>query len=105
MNARLQRGLWALAFLTLTGCGDTADSLLRTGVNCKSEFTDRLMKVTDEPSAKKFIEHHLKVFTEKHKNLNDKWDKWIKEIEDDYRGKLRVVAIASTAAPGTEQWE
>jgi hypothetical protein len=89
----------------LTGCGDSADSLLRTGVNYKSELTDRLMKVTDEASAKKFIDHHMKVFSEKNKNLNDKWDKWIKEIEDDYRGKVRVINIKSTAAPGTDEWE
>src|SRR5262249_20900856 len=46
-----------------------------------------------------------KAFIEKNKNLNDKWDKWIKDIEDDYRGKVRVVAITSTASPGDEQWE
>ena len=45
------------------------------------------------------------MFIDKNKNLNDKWDKWIKEIEDDYRGKVRVVNVASTGAPGDEQWE
>jgi hypothetical protein len=105
MSKHLRRGLCVLSLLALTGCGDSADTLLRTGINYKSELTDRLMKVTDEDSARKFIDQHMKTFTDKNKNLNDKWDKWIKEIEDDYRGKMRVVNITSTGAPGSEQWE
>ena len=100
MSRRLQRGLWLCGLLTLIGCGDSADSLLRTGINCKSELTDRLSKVTDEPSARNFIDQTLKVYTDKNKALSDKWDKWIKEIEDDpYRGKVRVVNITSSGPP------
>jgi hypothetical protein len=105
MSRHLRRGFGILSILAIAGCGDTADTLLRTGSNYKSELTDRLMKVTDEQSARAFIDQTMKTFTEKNKALSDKWEKWIKEIEDDYRGKLRVVNITSSGQPGSEQWE
>jgi hypothetical protein len=106
MNARLARSFFLLGLVTAAGCGDTADTILRSGANSRSELTDRLMKVTDEASGKKFIDYHLKNYTEKSKALDEKWLKWIKDIEDDYgRGKKKVIAFTTTGAPGTEQWE
>jgi len=89
----------------LTGCGDTADTLLRTGVNYKSELTDSMMKIKDEESAKKFLDYTLKNYVEKNRLLNEKWDKFIKDIEDDFRGKKRVIKFKTNADPGTEEWE
>jgi hypothetical protein len=104
MNKRLRCGLWLVSLLGVAGCGDTPETMLRTSINSKAELTDRLTKVTDEPSAKKFIEHYLKNYTEKNKALNDKWEKWIKEIEDGYRQKVRVL-VTSKNAPGSPEWE
>jgi hypothetical protein len=105
LKTHLRRGLFLLGVLTLSGCGDSADTLLRTATNFKSEITDRLMKVTDEPSAKKYTDY-MKTCMDKNRDLDEKWQKWIKDIEDDFRKeKKRVVQFKSDAAPGTEQWE
>lgn len=106
MNVRVRPGLWALGLLTLTGCGDTSDTVLRTALNRKCETTDRLMKVTDEESAKKYLDPYLRGQTDRFKDLDDKWQKIIRDIEDDFRGKnLRVITFNSTGAPGSEQWQ
>jgi hypothetical protein len=105
VNILLRRTLWVLCPLILTGCGDSADTLLRTGVNYKSELTDTLMKVKDEESAKKFLEFTIKNYLEKNRILNEKWDKFIKDIEDDFRGKKKVIKFKTNADPGTEEWE
>ena len=63
------------------------------------------MKVTDEQSAKKFADFYLKNYTETNRQLDERWQKWIKDIEDDYRGKKRVVQFKSNGAPGSEEWE
>jgi hypothetical protein len=106
MNQRPRRLFLSLGLLALTGCGDSADSLLRTATNYRCELTDRLIKVNDEQSAKKFVDHDMKVYAEKLKNLDDKWVKWIKDIEDPYRKKqYKVVNIQSKSEQGTDQWE
>ena len=106
MNKHLRRGLLALGLLTLTGCGDSADTLMRSGVNYKCELTDRLMKVKNEEEARKFIDHDLKIYAEKIKILDDKWMKWIKDIEDPYRKKkYKVINIESKWEQGTDKWE
>jgi hypothetical protein len=105
MNWHLRRGLLTLSLLTLAGCGDSGESLVRTAMNQKSELTDRLMKVKDENAAKKFIDHHMKVFGDKKKILDDKWQKWIKDVDDDATGKARVLIFQTTGTPGDAQWE
>ncbi len=98
--------LFLLGLVFVAGCGDSADSLLRTAGNRKSELTDRLMKVNDEAAAKKFYDVQVRNFMERNKDVNEKWEKWLKDIEDDFRSKkLRVVSVPNVAAaPGTEEW-
>jgi hypothetical protein len=104
MKTRLRPALLAFGLLTLAGCGENAGSLLRRGANYRSELTDRLSRVDSEESAKKFIDHHLKVYAEKLKTLDDLWVKWIKDIEDDYRGKKRVISFVTRAELGSKEW-
>src|SRR5437764_9514236 len=84
---RFRRGFLLLGLLALTGCGDSADSLLRIAINNRSELTDRLARVNDEASAERFNEVHMAAFSDKHKVIDEKWQKWLRDIEDDYRSK------------------
>jgi hypothetical protein len=105
MNRRGRNSLLLLGLLALTGCGDTPDTILRSAINQKNELTDRLMKVTDEESARKFVEVDMKNYADKLKTIDEKWVKWIKDVEDDFRSKkLRLIVIYSNAVPGSEQW-
>jgi hypothetical protein len=105
MNGQLRNVLIFLASIALTGCGANADTLLRTSINQKSELTDRLMKVTDEETAKKFVNFYFKNYVDVNRALDERWQKWIKDIEDDYRHKKSVVQFKTTGDPGSEQWE
>lgn len=104
MNRTARTGLFVFGLLTLTGCGDTDTTLLRTAINYKSELIDQLMKVKDEESARKFVDYYLKVFDEKNKTLDDKWNKWTKDIEADFRNKKRVINFSSNGQPGDDQF-
>jgi hypothetical protein len=75
-------GLWVLSLVMLSGCGDTPKTLVRTTGNMKNELMDRLMKVTDEASAKKFDALIVKVRDDV-KKLDDKYAEVIKTIIDD----------------------
>ncbi len=99
-----RHAFFALFFLSLAGCGDSATTILRAGANQKSELTDRLSKVSDEASARIFIDRSMKEFNERLKNLNDKWEKWIKSIEDDYKPRESVLPTTKHN-PGTPEWE
>src|SRR5258708_369723 len=92
MNRHFRQGLLVLSLVTLAGCGESADTLLRKGINWKTELTDRLMKVTDEASAKKFMES-FKTYMEKNRELDEKWQKWNKDIFDDYSRLKRAEAL------------
>jgi hypothetical protein len=107
MSKPFRYGLMFLGLLSATGCGADADTLLRMGINQKSELTDRLMKVTDEESAKKFGGFYLKNYIETNRQLDERWQKWIKDIEDDMprKDKVKVVAFKSSGDPGSEEWE
>jgi hypothetical protein len=96
--------LLIIGLLSLTGCGDTDSSILRTALNYKSELIDQLMKVNDEESAKKFMDYYLKQYTEKNMALDDKWNKWCLDIEADFRHKKKVVKFESSGQPGDDQF-
>lgn len=105
MNRRLRYGLVLLGLAALSGCGDNADTILRMGANRKSELTDRLAKVTDEQSAKKFTGFYLKNYIEDNRKLDEKWQKWVKDIEEDHHSKkIRVIQFKTTFAPGSDEW-
>jgi hypothetical protein len=105
MKKQLRHGLIFVGLVSITGCGADADTLLRMSINQKSELPDRLMKVTDEESAKKFVNFYFKNYVETNRALDERWQKWIKDIEDDYRHKKSVVQFKTTGDPGSEQWE
>jgi hypothetical protein len=75
-------GLLVLSLVVLSGCGDTPKTLVRTTGNMKNEMMDRLMKVSDEASAKKFDAQIVKIRDEI-KKLDDKYAEVIKTIIDD----------------------
>jgi hypothetical protein len=106
MNKHLRHGLLIVGLATMTGCGANADTLLRMSINQKSELTDRLMKVTDEESAKKFVNFYFKNYVEVNRVLDERWQKWIKDIEDDMpkKDRILVVAFKSSGDPGSEEW-
>lgn len=106
MSRHLRYALILLGLATLSGCGANADTILRMGINRKSELTDRLAKVTDEQSAKKFNDVYVKNYVEANRQLDEKWQKWTKDIEDDLprRDKIRIVNFKSSGAPGSDEW-
>ncbi len=74
--------LLLLSLTMLSGCGETPKTLVRTTGNMKNEMMDRLMKVTDEASAKKFDAQFVKVRDEV-KKLDDKYREVINTVIDD----------------------
>jgi hypothetical protein len=105
MKKQLRLGLLALGALTLCGCGDSAYTILRTNANSYSELIDRLSKVNDEPSAKKFLDPYLKNYKERIRELDEKWNKFVKDIEDDFRGKKPIISFRTEAVVGSEEWD
>jgi hypothetical protein len=106
MNKHLRHGLLFVGLATMTGCGANADTLLRMSINQKSELTDRLMKVTNEESANKFVNFYFKNYVEVNRALDERWQKWIKDIEDvPKKDRISVVAFKSSGDPGSEEWE
>ena len=104
LRGMLLRALGALSLLFLSGCGDNADNILRTSINLKNEHTDRLMQVKDEASATRFIEVDHKIFMERARKVSDKWQKLIRDIEDENRGK-KVIVFTSRHPPGSAKWQ